>query len=196
MNSKERVLAAIGNKSIDRIPFDFWAEDVIWDKLFKHAGHKSKRKIMDQLHVDVRHVKAIEPAEKPYAEGIVENIWGERFTTKPTEWGLIKLHTEGALFHAKSINDLKNHNWPSNDVFDYSTIKEQCDRNDGYAIFLVFAISGSGRLWSAEYKMQCAIFTSILTGFIFSAGNLRIFIKKIIRAPRKLPATVLIFFRY
>lgn len=138
MNSKERVLAAINNKVIDRVPFDFWAEDVIWDKLFKHAGHKSKRKIMDQLQVDIRHIKAIEPVEKYYAEGIVENMWGERFTTKPSEWGLLREHTKGALVDAKSIDDLKNFNWPSNDLFDYSTIKEQCDRNEGYAVFYGF----------------------------------------------------------
>jgi uroporphyrinogen decarboxylase len=44
------------------------------------------------------------------------------------------MHVHTPVWDAQSVDDLKKHTWPNNDIFDYSVMREQCDRYRDYAV--------------------------------------------------------------
>lgn len=54
MNSYERVRAAVKHKTPDRIPCDFLAEPVVWEKLMNYYGVNSREEILDIFDIDIR----------------------------------------------------------------------------------------------------------------------------------------------
>ena len=50
MNSRERILAAIDRKPVDRIPTDIWATSEVWAKLRAHFGESAD--LGQELHID------------------------------------------------------------------------------------------------------------------------------------------------
>ena len=138
MNSRQRVLAAIKNEHIDRVPYDFWAEDSTLNKIYSAIGCNDKEKLLKKLNVDIRHIDAIAPREK-YCGGFFQNYWGERYVYKQTEWGCVREDVPGALSNAKSFHDIKSFDWPEPGCFDYSNIERLCRINNEYAIMYGFA---------------------------------------------------------
>jgi len=138
MNSKERVIAAIKHRSVDRAPYDFWAEKSALERIYQTVQHKDFEKLLKDLNVDIRHIEAIMPEEKNCGT-FYQNYWGERYIYKQTPWGAVREDMPGALSNAETIDDLKNFDWPSVTMFDYSNIKNLCEAYDGYAIMYGFA---------------------------------------------------------
>jgi uroporphyrinogen decarboxylase len=91
------------------------------------------------LGIDVRHLEMRDPPERPLGGGFFQNFWGERYNYRQTPWGPMREDTRGALAEAKTLADLEGFDWPTPDVFDYSTLAGQCRRLDQYAIFYGFA---------------------------------------------------------
>ncbi|MBM4050814.1 MAG: hypothetical protein FJ279_37435, partial [Planctomycetes bacterium] len=139
MTSRERVLTALKHRRPDRTPRDFWAEPPTWKRLFAHVGHSDKERLLRDLGVDVRHLDAAAPAERPLGGGVFQNYWGERYLDKPTPWGPMREDVKGALAAAKRLADLETFDWPSPDCFDYSTLKAQCRQREPYALLYGFA---------------------------------------------------------
>jgi uroporphyrinogen decarboxylase len=138
MNSRERVIAAINNQGIDRIPFDFWAEKTTLERIFKQIGHRDLEKLLRDLRVDIRHVEAQMPEEKDFGT-YFQNYWGERYIYKQSEWGPVREDIPGALFAVSTIEDIKNFKWPNTMSFDYSDLENLCIKHKGYAILYGFA---------------------------------------------------------
>lgn len=141
MNSRERVLAAIKSQDTDRIPYNFRAEEVTLEKIYRYTGKRDFDALLDQLGSDIRHIDAIKPPEKKY-DGYYQNYWGERYVYKPSEYGPVREDMVGALAEAETMQELKSFNWVNNDDFDYGQISEQCDRYAGRAI-----LYGTGDIW-------------------------------------------------
>lgn len=141
MNSRERVLQTIDHKAADRMPYDFWAENSTLERLYQYVGHRDLEKLLQTLNVDVRHIQSIMPADKDRGR-FIENFWGERFVYRQTQWGPVRDDMDGALANAKTMEDLKNFNWPSPDNFDYSQLKAICQEYNNYAL-----IYGYGDIW-------------------------------------------------
>jgi uroporphyrinogen decarboxylase len=141
MNSRERVLAAIKSQPTDRIPYNFRAEDVTLEKIYRHTGQRDFDALMDQVGSDIRHIDAIKPPEKKL-DGCYQNYWGERYVYKPSEYGPVREDLAGALAGAETLDALKHFDWVKNDDFDYSEIAAQCDRYEGRAIMY-----GTGDIW-------------------------------------------------
>jgi hypothetical protein len=79
MNSRERVLTALRHERPDRTPCDFWAEPPTWSRLLAHAGYSDRDQLLDALAIDVRHLAAPAPPERPVVGDVLQNFWGERF---------------------------------------------------------------------------------------------------------------------
>jgi len=126
MTGYERTMAALNGELTDRPPFDFWAEDSTLNRLFEYIGHSNLEKFLDDMKIDIRAFNAIGPENKSLGNGVFENMWGERFIFRETGWGPIREDTYGALYYAESIDELKAFEFPENDVFDYSKLREQC----------------------------------------------------------------------
>jgi uroporphyrinogen decarboxylase len=133
MLPRERVLAAINHKQPDRAPVDLWAEDPVWDRLLRDLQMPTRDALLERLEVDVRYVSPIYPPDV-VADGVKQNMWGERWMMANTPWGRDWEHVAGALAKATSLDEIAAFPWPSCDQVDYSGLAAQCDKYEGYAI--------------------------------------------------------------
>jgi len=139
LSSRERVLAALRHQQPDRTPRDFWAEAPTMERLFAHAGHRDKDRLLDGLGIDVRHLDAPAPPERQVGGGVVQNFWGERYVYKPTPWGPMREDVCGALADATSLARIEAFDWPTLDCLDRSTLRQQCRRHEDRALLYGFA---------------------------------------------------------
>lgn len=138
MNSRERVISTINHQSIDKVPFDFWAENAALERIYREVRHRDIERLLKDLQVDIRHIEAIMPEEKNCGN-FFQNFWGERYIYKQTQWGPVREDIPGALYNVNNIEEIKYFNWPSIDSFDYSNLKKLCEINDEFAILYGFA---------------------------------------------------------
>ena len=78
LTPRERVLAALRHERPDRTPRDFWAEPPAWSRLEAHLGTGDRDRILERLGIDVRHLDAPSPPERPIGGSLFENYWGNR----------------------------------------------------------------------------------------------------------------------
>jgi uroporphyrinogen decarboxylase len=133
MTPRARVLAAVNHQTSDRVPADMWAEEPVWERLVHDLGVESRDAVLDRLHVDLRYISAIYPPDV-VTDGVKQNMWGERWMMANTPWGRDWEHVNGALEKAATFEEIKAFPWPTCEQVDYSTISQQCDKYDGYAI--------------------------------------------------------------
>ncbi len=134
MTPRERVLTALNHQQPDRAPIAYWAEPCVTERLLKDLQLKDRDALLDRFDVDIRVLSATEPPLRDLPGGIRENFWGERWK-KVTVLGTEEwFHVEGGLAGAETIEDLQRFDWPSPDWFDYSPLKEQCQKYEGYAL--------------------------------------------------------------
>lgn len=139
MTSRERVLMALRHEQPDRVPRDFWAEEPAWNRLQAHVGYADRERLLRQLGIDVRHLDAESPPERPVGEGVFQNFWGERYVYQTTPWGPMREDVPGALSHAESLADLEAFAWPTPDDRDYSKLGPQARQHEEYALLYGFA---------------------------------------------------------
>jgi uroporphyrinogen decarboxylase len=139
MTSRERVLLALNHEAPDRTPRDFWAESPAWNRLLAHTGHADREQLLRQLQIDLRHLEAPGPPERPLGGGIYENLWGERYVYQQTPWGPMREDVKGALANAASLEEIAAFAWPTPDAFDYRTLEAQCRRAEDCALVYGFA---------------------------------------------------------
>jgi uroporphyrinogen decarboxylase len=133
LNSRDRVMESINHRQPDRVPADIWAEGEVWARLVKDLGVATPDEVRKRLNIDVRYVAPICPPDVE-KDGIRQNMWGERWAKANTPWGESWEHTDGALAGATSLEQMQAFAWPTCDDIDYSTLAEQCDRYEGYAL--------------------------------------------------------------
>lgn len=131
MTGYERTIAALNGERTDRPPFDFWAEEPTLNRLFEYIRHRNLERFLNDMKVDIRALRAGEPENKRLdncdnKNCVFQNMWGERFIYKETGWGKMREDIHGALYNAKSIDELMAFPWPDNDVMDYGRLREQC----------------------------------------------------------------------
>jgi len=139
MNSRDRVLAALDHQTPDRTPRNFWAEPPTWNRLFQYLGYQEKERLLVDLEIDIRSLEVPGTSDIQNGDGIFQNFWGERYVYQPTPWGTMREDIPGALSDATNIDDLVNFPWQSPDIFDYSSLPEQCKRWNDYALLYGFA---------------------------------------------------------
>lgn len=139
MTPRQRVLAALEHARPDRVPRDFWAEPATWNRLLHYLGHSDRRRVLDALQIDIRHLEMPSPPETCVGPGLYQNFWGERYIYRQTPWGPMREDTRGALADARSMDDLARFPWPTPDVFDYSGLAGQCRQLEDYALLYGFA---------------------------------------------------------
>jgi uroporphyrinogen decarboxylase len=139
MKPRERVLNALNHQSVDRTPCDFWAEEPTWRRLLDYLGHNDRARALDELGIDIRHLAITTPPERLVDGNVYQNYWGERYVYQPTPWGKMREDVKGALSNASAFSDLESFEWPSPDGFDYSSLNDQCHRNERYALLYGFA---------------------------------------------------------
>jgi uroporphyrinogen decarboxylase len=128
MNSRERVLAAINHKPVDRIPTDIWATSEVWAKLRDHFGKDVD--IKAQLHLDGFAgvgPEYVGPALPRMLEGETINYWGIRTKSVAHDGGAYDEQSFCPLAAVETIDDLDNYAWPTADWFDYSAMRSTAE---------------------------------------------------------------------
>ncbi|MEW6234416.1 MAG: uroporphyrinogen decarboxylase family protein [Candidatus Omnitrophota bacterium] len=138
MTSKERVLAAIAHRATDRVPLDFWAEEVVWRRLMRELGLSSKSALLSRLNIDLRWIdhRYIGPDFSHPRGETIENMWGERFRIMPNG---DRVACGGALDRVQTFEEIARHHWPSNDWVSYSHLRESARRDGEYAMVYGYA---------------------------------------------------------
>lgn len=134
LNSRERVLSTLHHEKPDRVPADLWAEPPVWSRLIKDLGLTDEDAVRERFSIDVRYISPRYPAETVRG-GIMQNMWGERWKRIESAYGCEWEHIAGALSHATTLEELEAFPWPNCDDVDYSMLRVQVEKYDGYAIF-------------------------------------------------------------
>lgn len=136
MTPRERILTAVAREVPDRIPADYKAEPEVNQAMMKRLGLSSYDELLNYLQVDVRRIEPLHvgPPDKVLGEDITEDYWGIRAKRVTASHGTYSMYIETDIWHAETIEDLEKHSWPTCDIFDYSVMKEQCEKYPEHAI--------------------------------------------------------------
>jgi uroporphyrinogen decarboxylase len=103
------------------------------------VGYDDRERLLRQLGIDLRHLDAPGPAERPIGDGVFQNLWGERYLYQPTPWGPMREDVPGALAAAESFCDLEAFPWPTPDDRDYTPLRQQARQHEEFALVYGFA---------------------------------------------------------
>jgi uroporphyrinogen decarboxylase len=136
MTPRERVLTAIDRQAPDRTPADYKAEPEVNRYMMEHLKLSSYEDLLRRLEVDVRRLEPryVGPPPRQFDDGVFEDYWGIRSKHLKADHGSYDMHVHTPVWDAQSVEDLAKHNWPWPDIFDYSPMREQCARYEGYAV--------------------------------------------------------------
>ena len=160
MDARERMLAAIARRPVDRLPTDIWATPEVWTKLFDHFGVTEKLAVYERLGIDgiigiaPPYIGPVPERAQAYAgpSGVLvsggasggptfqvdddqfENEWGMGFRRQTHETGAYDEQVFYPLAEAETIADLEAYHWPSPDWYDYSRLPEIAAQFPGRAI--------------------------------------------------------------
>ncbi len=124
MNSRERVLAAIDRKPVDRVPTDIWATGETIAKLSAHFGDGVS--VREALGIDGFASVGPEYVGPPLPaapEGESVNMWGMRRKEIAYEGGVYEEQCVWPLARARTVDDLNAYRWPEADWFDCSAMR-------------------------------------------------------------------------
>ncbi|MBS3764829.1 MAG: uroporphyrinogen-III decarboxylase-like protein [Planctomycetes bacterium] len=121
MNSRERMLAALELRPVDRVPTDIWATGEVWAKLRDHFGEDTD--IRAELHIDGMAgigPEYVGPSLPDVPKDETVDFWGIRRKQVEYEDGVYNEQSLNPLAEAQTTEDLDAYRWPTTDWFDYS----------------------------------------------------------------------------
>ncbi|HBL75596.1 MAG: hypothetical protein A2W90_05195 [Bacteroidetes bacterium GWF2_42_66] len=138
MNSRERVLGAFNQTGYDRIPVKHEGTPEINRMIIRHFGLKNMEQLLRVVGDDFRYVEPvyIGPELHKFPDGSVEGYWGEHYKYAEFEGGKYLEASYLPFANIQSLDDLDKSHFPKADWFDYSTIRQQCQKiaDQGYAV--------------------------------------------------------------
>jgi uroporphyrinogen decarboxylase len=150
MTPKERTLAAIEHREPDRVPVYFTAVPEQVEALRRHFGVEPRTdllrpigfgdwvepEVLDALGVDVRHVwpRYVGPPLERREDGTFRDLWGTWFKVVRHATGAYNEAVALPLAEARTVHEVERHAWPRVEWFDFSAVREQCERFRDYAI--------------------------------------------------------------
>lgn len=142
MTSKERVLAAICRRPTDQIPCDFSASAPMVSKLLRHYGFAEYEQILQHFGSDIRYIGPAYTGP-PLADYIdrdglrVEKVyWGYTQKYHPTGDGEYPMNVDYPWDFAETPEDIDQAEFAHPDMFDYESIKAQCDTHRDKALMI------------------------------------------------------------
>jgi uroporphyrinogen decarboxylase len=133
MTPRERWLAVLKRQKPDRVPMDYWATDEATERLMNHLGCKSKRKMLEKLHVDF--LVRVEPRYKGPKIPDGYDVFGCGYKKMSYGSGVYDECVVHPLAQFNSVEEIEqNYTWPNLDWYDYSDIKKQLKGKEMYPI--------------------------------------------------------------
>ena len=140
MKSRERVLGAFNRSGYDRIPVKHEATPEINQMIMDHFGLRNIEQVLRVVGDDFRYVDPIYigPELRKFEDGSVEGYWGESYKYAEFEGGKYLEASYLPFANIYSVKDLDRSHFPIADWFDYSTIKQQCQKDCGSGLCGLF----------------------------------------------------------
>ena len=129
MTSRERWLAVLKRQKPDRIPTDYWATKEATAKLKMHLGCRTRRQMLNKLHVD--YVVTVSPDYVGPTIGRNRDVYGCRYRDVNYGSGSYRECIHHPLAGFASVEEIKrSYRWPDADWWDYSGIRDQIKGNE------------------------------------------------------------------
>ena len=133
MSPRERWLAVLHRQKPDRVPMDYWATPEASEKLMKHLRCRSKREVLEKLHVDFAVEVKPSYVGPPIPQGHDE--FGCRHEMVRYGTGEYEECVLNPLARYNTVKDIqRSYTWPDPDWWDYSQIENQLKENEEYPI--------------------------------------------------------------
>ena len=145
---KERVLATLNHQKTDRVPFFYWGVPEFSEKMMKHFNFSDIDEMLNFLDVDFRCVEPdyIGPALRIENEPQKTDIWGVKYKLAGNGslkyWDIDKCPLEGA----REVSVLADYNWPTTDLFDFSSLEKKVKKYQNFALMTAPGYSSPGLL--------------------------------------------------
>ena len=137
MTPRERILAALDRRPVDRIPTDYWAVPEITDRLLANFGVDETVDFWPKLGVD----KIINIKPEYIGPPLIDDdelrvdYWGVERRRREHPGGVYFEISKWPLAGYPSIDEIEaNYTWPSADWFDFSAVAEEIAKYPRYAI--------------------------------------------------------------
>jgi uroporphyrinogen decarboxylase len=141
MLPKERILAAVDRRPVDRLPSDYWGTPEVTEMLMAHFGVSDPIDLWPLLHVD----KILDGAKPTYVGPALQTVGADE---QIDHWGVMRkaqTYADGRAVYYEfsyfplaqydSIDEIeRSYTWPSPDWFDYSTLAQEYARHPQYAL--------------------------------------------------------------
>lgn len=145
MTRRERVLAAIERRPLDRFPTDMWATPEVVDRLKQHFGVSSLHEVWDCLEIDgIVHVGPEYRGPKLPDLGPNRKVdeWGMVYQWQEYETGGYWEQVHYPLANAETIADIDAYAWPRREWYDFSVMPDlpeaHGDRAREYGYIAIF----------------------------------------------------------
>jgi len=132
MTPRERWLALLDGKPVDRIPTDYQATDEVTVRLVQELECANEDELWRKLNIDAR--KYVESQWKPahHPDDPEADMWGVRYQSVDYGTGAYEEPSHHPLGAAQDVADVHAHRWPDPDDSDYDVITRTLDEDDGY----------------------------------------------------------------
>jgi len=158
LTHKERILAAVNHKPVDRIPTDMWATIEVQEKLMDHFGVEEGKGEADPCFglngsvlsrgvqgilalwdkMDIDGILFVRPPyigpEYKVENEITYNEWGFGFRQSPYEYGTYEEQIVYPLSEIETLAEAEEYNWPDPDWYDYSALPGIISQCGGRAV--------------------------------------------------------------
>jgi len=138
MNSRERVLAAFHRKGFDRIPVKHEGTPEVNKMIMDHFGLSNMEQLLLLVGDDFRYIEPIYigPELQQFPDGSMQGYWGEHYKYVEFEGGKYLESCYLPFAGINTLDELDTSHFPTAEWFDYSTVKQQCEKisNQGFAV--------------------------------------------------------------
>ncbi|MBN1853710.1 MAG: hypothetical protein JW829_13340 [Pirellulales bacterium] len=133
MTPRQRWLALLNHKTLDRIPCDYQATEEVTARLRRDLGCADEESLYRKLHIDAR--RMVEPAwNRPADRPPDADPWGIIYRSVSYGSGTYLEPQVLPLARADSVADVHAHRWPSCDEYDYTVVTRAVEQDDGFRI--------------------------------------------------------------
>ena len=133
MTPKERWLATLQRRPVDRAPMDYWATAEATQKLLAHLGVDNERQMNERLHID--RVISVAPTYVGPPIPQDHDLFGCRHQRVDYGTGVYSECIYSPLAQYETLAEVEaNYIWPSPDFYDYSDIAAQLEGWEDYPI--------------------------------------------------------------
>jgi len=133
MTPKERWLAVLQRRPVDRLPMDYWGTAEATEALMAYLNVDDTRTMYEALNIDLLVTVGPEYVGPPLVDD--KDMYGRRFKIVRYETGVYSECIEHPLAHFESVEEIEAaYTWPTADWFDYSGIPAQVEGLDDYPV--------------------------------------------------------------